>query len=83
MVGYHDTLTSHPLAANKTTTTTTNSDQEFLWLQPGLVVRYHDTLTSHRPTANKTTTSNSDQAHMTGILRFLAAYDQANSISQN
>ena len=83
MVRYHDTLTSHPLTANKTTTTTTNSDEEFLWLQLGLMVRYHDTLTSHRPTANKTTTWNSDQAHMTGILRFLAAYDQENSISQN
>ena len=84
MVGYHDTLTSHPLAANKTTTTTTNSDQEFLWLQPGLLIGYHDSLTSHPLSANKTTTkTNLDQADMTGILRFLATYDQANSISQN
>ena len=87
MVGYHDTLTSHPLTANKTTTTTTtttNSDQEFLWLQPGLLIGYHDSLTSHPLSANKTTTkTNLDQADMTGILRFLATYDQANSISQN
>ena len=84
MIGYHDSLTSHPLIANKTTTTTTNSDQEFLWLHLGLMLEYHDSLTSHPLTANKTTTkTNSDQADMTEILRFLATYDQANSISQN
>ena len=84
MIGYHDSLTSHPLTAKKTTTTTTNSDQEFLWLQLGLMIEYHDSLTSHPLTANKTTTkTNSHQADMTEILRFLAMYDQANSISQN
>ena len=75
MVGYHDILTSHPLTANKTTTTT-NSDQEFLWLQPGLLIGYHDSLTSHPLSANKTTTkTNLDQADITGILRFLATYE--------
>ena len=84
MIGYHDSLTSHPLTANKTTKTTTNSDQEFLWLQLGLMIEYHDSLTSHPLTANKTTTkTNSHQADTTEILRFLATYDQANSISQN
>ena len=52
MIGYHDSLTSHSLTANKTTTTTTNSDQEFLWLQLGLMIEYHDSLTSHPLTAN-------------------------------